>query len=129
VPLVEVIAQAIAPFDASRFVIDPALEGVMAQGDMAIGMGLLLYEMATNAVKYGALSNSRGRVAIGPEPAGEDRAAFHWRETGGPEVAATRGSGFGTRLLNQVLRPLGGEVKFDFEPHGFHACVEFPIVR
>jgi two-component sensor histidine kinase len=96
---------------------------------MAAGMGLLLHEMATNAVKYGALSNRSGRVAVEFEDAGDGRAAFVWRETGGPEVATTNKPGFGTRLLKQVLRPQGGEVAFAFEPHGFRARTEFPIVR
>jgi len=96
---------------------------------MAIGMGLLLHEMATNAVKYGALSNNRGRVIIAVEPAADGRAAFVWREEGGPPVTAPERPGFGTRLLQQVLRPQGGEVKFGFEPHGFYARTEFPAVR
>jgi len=102
---------------------------VNLRGDMAIGMGLLLYEMATNAAKYGALSNRGGRVAIKTEPAGETRAAFRWEEAGGPEVKSAHKPGFGTRLLNQALRQQGGDVKFDFHPQGFNARVEFPTVR
>ena len=63
------------------------------------------------------------------EAASERRAAFAWREAGGPSVAPTNGQGFGTRLLNQVLRNQGGEVTFAFEPDGFQARVEFPTVR
>jgi PAS domain S-box-containing protein len=129
VPLSDVIGNAVAPFGPSRFELDPQLDGVNLRGDMAIGMGLLLYEMATNAAKYGALSSRAGRVAIKTEPAGEARAAFCWREAGGPEVRPAKTSGFGTRLLNQVLRTQGGDVKFDFHPQGFQARVEFPTVR
>jgi two-component sensor histidine kinase len=129
VPLSDVIGKAVAPFGPSRFELDTKLEGVNVPGGMAIGMGLLLYEMATNATKYGALSSRAGRVAIMIEPAGEARAAFRWQEAGGPEVKLSNRAGFGTRLLNQVLRPQGGDVKFDFHPQGFNARVEFPTVR
>jgi|GEM_PF-1833497 len=129
VPLSDVIGKAVAPFGASQFELDPDLDAVNLRGDMAIGMGLLLYEMATNAAKYGALSSRAGRVVIKTEPAGEARAAFRWQEAGGPEVKLSNRPGFGTRLLNQVLRGQGGEVKFDFHPQGFNARVEFPTVR
>jgi len=44
-------------------------------------------------------------------------------------VALSNSQGFGTRLLNQVLRNQGGDVTFAFEPEGFRARVEFPTVR
>jgi PAS domain S-box-containing protein len=129
VALTDVIVQALTPFGQSRVDVDPAIAGVTVRGDMAIGMGLLLHEMATNAVKYGALSAGKGRVAITLEPETEGRAAFAWRESGGPPAPPTRTPGFGTRLLQQVLRPQGGEVTFAFEPEGFRARAEFPTVR
>jgi PAS domain S-box-containing protein len=129
VPLTDVIGKAIAPFGERRFDLDPALADLTLRGDMAAGMGLLLHEMATNAVKYGALSNEKGRVKVAAERASDGRAAFRWREVGGPKVALSGRRGFGSRLLEQVLRPQGGDVKFGFEPKGFHACVEFPVVR
>jgi two-component sensor histidine kinase len=100
---------------------------VTLRGDMAIGTGLLVHEMATNAVKYGALSKGRGRVVVKLESAPEGRAAFSWRERGGPPCAAPTKPGFGTRLLQQVLRTQGGQVTFAFEPEGFQARVEFPL--
>jgi two-component sensor histidine kinase len=124
----EVIEKAIAPFGGRRFDLDPALSQLTLRGDMAAGMGLLLHEMATNAVKYGALSNEKGRIEVAVEEAKPGRAAFRWREVGGPKVATPGRRGFGSRLLEQVLRPQGGEVKYDFQPHGFNANVEFPVV-
>jgi PAS domain S-box-containing protein len=129
VSLADVISIAVAPFGRGRFDLDAALAEVTVRGDMAAGMGLLLHEMATNAVKYGALSNRSGRVEIARADAPEGRAVFAWKETAGPQVAPSNASGFGTRLLNQVLRNQGGEVRFSFEPQGFQACVEFPAVR
>ena len=129
VNLADVIDQAVAPFGQTRFDLDDDVAGVTIRGEMAVGMGLLLHEMATNAVKYGALSNRAGRVRIALDDAPEDRAAFAWRETGGPEVKPSNSRGFGTRLLNQVLRNQGGDVKFSFEPQGFQARVAFPVAQ
>jgi PAS domain S-box-containing protein len=129
VSLSDVIQKALSPFGRARVDLDPAIAEVTIRGEMAVGMGLLLHEMATNAVKYGALSSDQGRVAIILDPAGEDRAAFTWRESGGPPVTGAHDPGFGTRLLQQVLRPQGGEVTFAFEPEGFQARAEFPTVR
>ena len=129
VGLADVIEQALSPFGRARVDLDPALAEITIRGEMAIGMGLLLHEMATNAVKYGALSNSKGRVAIALETAPDGRAAFAWRERAGPAVTRPKTPGFGTRLLQQVLRPQGGEVTFAFEPQGFRARAEFPTVR
>lgn len=129
VKLTDVIDTAIAPFGRSRFDLDGSLAEVTVRGDLAAGMGLLLHEMGTNAVKYGALSNRGGRIAIRREAAPEGRGAFSWTETGGPKVVTQNAPGFGTRLLNQVLRNQSGEVRFSFDPQGFQACVEFPTVR
>ena len=90
-------------------------------------MGLLLHEMGTNAVKYGALSNDVGRVAVTLEPAEAGRAGFAWREAGGPTVTPSTRQGFGTRLLQQALRNQRGKVTFDFSPQGFSARVDFPV--
>ena len=128
VALADVVDKALTPFGKARVKVDPALSDVTVRGDMAIGMGLLLHEMATNAVKYGALSVRSGRVAIELESARDGHSAFAWRETGGPRVDKPRTPGFGTRLLQQVLRPQGGEVTFAFEPDGFRARAEFPTV-
>lgn len=126
VELSGVIEKALAPFDLDRFDLDATLGGDRIESTVAVGMGLLLHEMATNATKYGALSNAGGRVIIRRAPADEDRVAFEWRESGGPPVTPTDNKGFGTRLLQQVLRNQGGAVKFEFEPAGFHAHVECP---
>ena len=128
VALADVVDKALTPFGKARVKVDPALAAVTLRGDMAIGMGLLLHEMATNAVKYGALSGRSGRVAIELEAAPDGRSAFAWRESGGPQVAKPEAPGFGTRLLQQVLRPQGGEVTFAFEREGFRARAEFPTV-
>jgi PAS domain S-box-containing protein len=121
-----VIAKALAPFDLKRFEIDENLAGLSIESTVAVGMGLLLHEMGTNATKYGALSAAQGRIVVARAPAEAGRVAFEWREQDGPTVASSNRRGFGTRLLEQVLRNQGGAVKFAFEPAGFRAHVECP---
>lgn len=124
--LSDILERTLRPFEPGRFDIEAELAGAEVAGDLAIGLALLLHEMATNAVKYGALSNAAGRVAIGRGEASAGAFALTWREVGGPGVAVGGRRGFGTRLLQSALRPQGGQVDFSFERQGFAARVEFP---
>ncbi|MET0274080.1 MAG: PAS domain-containing protein [Phenylobacterium sp.] len=127
VRLSRVAETVLSPFGLAPFDLDPALEQVSVSGDMASGIALILHEMATNAVKYGALSNGRGRIAIeGVADAGAGLAALHWRESGGPPVKPDGRRGFGSKLLDSALRNRGGKVEPVFHVKGFHARVEFP---
>jgi PAS domain S-box-containing protein len=123
--LADVVGQTMAPFGHARFEI-AELEEVNVAGEVAVALGLLLHEMATNAVKYGALSNARGKVRIVREDREAGKVALFWCENGGPQVTAPKRQGFGTRLLQAALRNQGGEVEFRFEPQGFEAQVVFP---
>lgn len=83
---------------------------------------MALHELFTNAVKYGALSNDRGTVTL--EWAVNDNQGLNvlWREQDGPPVAAPTRSGFGSLLLERVLKgDLGADVKLDYQPSGL-AC-------
>ncbi|MGY3696808.1 two-component sensor histidine kinase [Bradyrhizobium sp. USDA 3240] len=89
---------------------------------LALVLSMLLHEMATNAAKYGALSNDTGTVTLdweiladGPGP----MLRLIWTEAGGPPVAAPVQRGFGSRLIERSARDqLGGEATVDFLPHG-----------
>jgi two-component sensor histidine kinase len=69
------------------------------------GMGLFLavHELASNALKYGALANDKGRVIIAWDRVGDDGIKFHWHEEGGPEVQVPARRGFGSRLTDSVV--------------------------
>ena len=68
----------------------------------AVGLSLAVYELATNALKYGALSNSEGRVRVDWDHT-EGQFRFAWQELAGPAVVAPTRRGFGSRLTNQIV--------------------------
>jgi len=86
-------------------------------------IGIALHELATNAGKYGALSNGNGSVDIcwstGRADTGEETFLISWREKGGPGVAEPSKQGFGSMVLsNIVTQSLDGEADLDFAEHG-----------
>ena len=89
----------------------------------ALHLALALHELATNAVKHGALANDSGRVTFAWGLAGpQDQltADFTWCERGGPPVRAPRRRGFGTRLLTRLTEAaFKGQVELDYDPAGF----------
>lgn len=113
----DVIDSALSPFRdvSSRFDIDGLDTAIPAQ--QVVSLALALHELATNAVKYGALSKPEGRVLIRLEDLGE-RVTMTWKEHDGPAVAAPTKAGFGSRLL----RRSGMSAKLSFEGDGLR-CV------
>ena len=83
-------------------------------------VGMALHELATNALKYGALSVEGGYVDIGwSRGEGDASFAIWWRETGGPPVVEPEDSGFGTTLIRDVPRHnLDAEVTLVYRPEG-----------
>jgi PAS domain S-box-containing protein len=92
----------------------------------AQNFSLVLHELATNAIKYGALSNLEGRVHITWGTKGDGRDAlliFHWREQGGPPVVAPKRRGFGSMLLRATF----ANAHSNFYTSGFSCEIEVPF--
>ncbi|MEK9278877.1 MULTISPECIES: sensor histidine kinase [unclassified Bradyrhizobium] len=89
---------------------------------LAVVLSMIVHEMATNAAKYGALSNETGRVTLDWEVIADSpkpRLRLIWTEIGGPPVTAPVQRGFGSRLIERSARDqLGGEATVDFLPRG-----------
>jgi PAS domain S-box-containing protein len=126
-PLRDLLERALTPFDTKRFDIDPQIRDVRIPTEAVVAMALLLHELSTNAVKYGALSAPAGRVRLDlASRADEGKTVLSWAETGGPEVKPATRRGFGSRLLEISLRNQGGHVEGQFDPTGFQARIHFP---
>jgi PAS domain S-box-containing protein len=125
-PFHDLLGRALTPFDAERFEIDPQLGHIAIPSEMVVAMALLLHELSTNAVKYGALSQPTGRVKLNLAKADPGHAVVSWTEMGGPPVKPLTKKGFGTRLLEISLRNNGGRVEGSFDPQGFQARIHFP---
>ena len=117
--LSDVIDQAILPWQGggkARF--DLSGPPVRVLPRIALGLAMALHELATNAVKYGALSVERGRVAISWRMEGHSLDLV-WREIDGPKVASPTREGFGSRLLRKGLAgDLGQSPELDYAPDG-----------
>ena len=117
------IATVIAPLDLSRDRISCNGGKVRLGREAALALALSIHELATNAVKYGALSNESGKVDIRwsceEDEDGVARLHFLWREIGGPAVQKPVRRGFGTALLDRALGPFfKGSISTDFKPDG-----------
>jgi two-component system CheB/CheR fusion protein len=105
--------------------IDIAGPAVHLAASEALGLGLILHELATNVAKYGALGDEGGRVSIAwsLENAG---LRLTWTERGGPTVEAPENEGFGSLLIRQLAGyDLGGEASFSYDPEGLTCTIAF----
>ena len=87
----------------------------------AQGIGMALHELATNAAKYGAFSNSEGRVQISwrVDDAEQPTFSMSWLEEGGPPVGAPSHSGFGQMVMGRMAQAtVGGTVEMDYREGG-----------
>jgi len=97
----------------------------------ALIISMIIHEIATNAAKYGALSNANGNVRLDWEIVAEKhqpKLRLIWAETGGPPVSAPVKRGFGSRLIERSARDqLGGEATVDFLPRGVVYTIVCPL--
>lgn len=129
--LATVVGEITAPHD------DPALRRFAVDGPeldlpprVAVGIGMALHELCTNAAKYGALSVPDGRVSLGWRVDGEDKLCLDWRETGGPLVKEPSTTGFGTRLLRHgIFSGPDGRINISYRPEGLTAALEVKFDR
>jgi two-component sensor histidine kinase len=90
----------------------------------SIAVAMVLHELATNAVKYGALSNGGGRVTISWEGCLADRVKLVWQENGGPMVSPPKQKGFGSHLIERAFGSQLGSASLVFSPQGLSCTLE-----
>lgn len=128
----EVVAQATEPY---RVVSENRLHctgpDVRLAPRAALSLAMALQELATNAVKHGALSNETGEIDISwflDETTDPPRLHLCWQEMRGPPVLPPQRRGFGTRLIERSLaQDLDGNVRMRFDPSGVACIVEAPL--
>ena len=119
IDLYSLVRQHLRPF------MDPLSPRLLLEGEnlhlapaAAQALGLALHELATNAMKYGALSNATGRLLITCDK-GPGGFCFTWRENGGPVVEQPRRRGFGSIVLEEMIcESFGSNPGLDFAPSG-----------
>lgn len=124
--ITDVVKAALAPYEQGAetpFEIAGPPLTVQAEGGLALS--LVIHELATNATKYGALSDCNGRVLISWAST-NGRVTFTWHEQDGPPVSKPERVGFGSQLIGRAF-PAGyrPEVKLDFSPDGLKCMIEF----
>jgi PAS domain S-box-containing protein len=126
VPLHSLLEDIVAPYaSGDRLRIDG--ETVDFDARAALSMTMVLNELTTNAVKYGALSKSTGAVSVSWHVADGGVLRLSWIEEGGPKVTTPTERGFGTRLIERcVENDVAGKLDLRFESAGVQCFIETP---
>jgi two-component sensor histidine kinase len=133
-PLRDLVLKELQPFTQNghpRWVVDgPSVE---LAADLAVPLGMALHELATNAVRFGALSVPSGRVEVRWTLSHVDavrKVELEWQERGGPFPKGPEREGFGSAVLRKVL-PLqtDAEVEVWFDKPGLRCRIEVPLVE
>jgi PAS domain S-box-containing protein len=128
----DVVDRALKPFEAkhsARFLVRGP-EDAWLDAQRASLLTMALHELATNAVKYGSLSNGYGIVRLTWELLDEGDAQkikLNWRELGGPLVLPPERKGFGSFLIERALQGGGGQSRLDFNPNGLVCSLEIGV--
>ena len=134
-PLADLVRQQLVPFaeiQGSR--IELAGPDVVVTAEAAEALGLAIHELATNAIKYGALSVPAGKVSVSWALEGDADATrallLNWVEQDGPQVTPPQRKGFGHVVIGEMVeRSLGARVAMEFAPEGLNWSVSIPATN
>jgi PAS domain S-box-containing protein len=122
----EALARRLLAADAEAGPASFSGEAIELSPNRVIGLALILHELYTNAVKYGALASAGGRIDLDWR-LDEDEAVICWRESGLEKVREPSDSGFGRPMIAMTARAdLQGDVDFDWRPDGLVVTIRFP---
>jgi two-component sensor histidine kinase len=123
-PLRHVFLAGLKPYGAERF----ALVGdeLEIEPRQARDLALIVHELATNSVKYGALSAPNGFLTVKWQT-DNGFAVIDWIEKGRSKTEVHSSTGFGTKLIDTMVRDLHGTIERQLEPIGFRCRIAFPI--
>jgi two-component sensor histidine kinase len=102
---------------------------VTLQPNLAQCLAVALHELATNAAKYGALSKPEGRVHVTWSKSPAAPFVLRWAEADGPVVKVPERGGFGTRVIQTMIKQSGGEVRFQWNAGGLICEILLPVLQ
>jgi PAS domain S-box-containing protein len=121
------VTEELAPYELEGTgradIIGPKL---VLQPQLAQSIAMVLHELATNAVKYGALSIPSGRLRL-EWSRGETHLVIRWSESDGPPVKPPQRQGFGTRVVDRAVQELQGKLRFQWNPEGVACEITIPV--
>lgn len=127
--LEDLIPQVLKLADPSRVILGVS-PSVRLENSQIQPIAMMINELATNAIKYGALSNDNGVIQIQWDelikPSGR-KLQITWKEEAGPPVAQPEYQGFGTRMIDYNCAAQSGIASFDFASSGLKVILELPI--
>jgi PAS domain S-box-containing protein len=125
-----IVTRALEPFQEQRresiTVSGPA--EVWLDSTTSVVVAMMIHELATNAIKYGALSNGSGQVSVMWERQTQpNRVKLVWQERGGPEVSAPKHQGFGSYLIKRAFGGQIGSAQLVYDPQGLSCTLEVAL--
>jgi two-component sensor histidine kinase len=125
--LQRLVTQELSPYGGERACVRMDGPAVMLEPTAAQTIAISLHELATNAAKYGSLSAADGHVEIAWSRTADERLSLRWIESGGPTVTPPARRGFGTRIMENIIGQLRGEVRFDWRDQGLACEIVLPL--
>ncbi|NLR71306.1 PAS domain S-box protein [Novosphingobium sp. ERN07] len=125
--LAEIVRQGLLIFARDDMRLHVGGPDVLLPSSATVSLVMVLHELATNAMKYGALSAVAGSVSVTWTMDHNGHVIIDWQESGGPEVNKPTRKGFGSRLVSDAVpRQLGGSVSLDYDPAGLRCRITVP---
>lgn len=127
--IMHVVSSTLAPHRSEKDRIIMKGPSLLLQSQQVLGLSLALHELATNAAKYGALSNEAGRVRIHWSE-NDNLFEFHWIEEDGPPITSPVSQGFGSTILDRLAGSyFGGTSKLTFASDGIRFGIEGKLIQ
>jgi PAS domain S-box-containing protein len=123
------VRRALQPYEEqhrARYRVDGP-DGVTLDPNRSTLVMMALHELATNAMKYGALSNATGQVTVSWEVGADRKLTLRWQESGGPTVEPPAAQGFGSFLIERAFNGEQGHATWTFDPSGVRWTAELPL--
>ena len=129
----QILLAELEPYKGGKETILISGRNLFVSSRAAVVFGMIFHELATNAAKYGALSDTGGNVQVRWNMDGDKDAesfVLEWQERGGPAAGAAGKQGFGIKFIERsVAYELQGSAELRFDPGGLHATIRAPLTE